>query len=132
MTHWMRATVVENGLGPAAALWAVRSGTPVDAEALGTATGSTTGDARAALATADALDAVGRTGDDRLAGMPARRTGRPRPAPVLRTAGDRVAYAVGLGATPPDAVGPAEIGRRVLRSIGGALVTRTAQQPLLY
>ncbi|WP_326658573.1 RNA ligase family protein [Streptomyces sp. NBC_00385] len=89
-THWMHAEVVENGLGPAAALWAVRSGAPVDpaalAVAVGTrageapgapthpaalavATGLVPGDAPAALATADALDARGRTGDDRLAGV---------------------------------------------------------------
>ncbi|MEU2628882.1 RNA ligase family protein, partial [Kitasatospora sp. NPDC007106] len=33
-THWMHAAVVENGLGPAAALWAVRSGAPADLPAL--------------------------------------------------------------------------------------------------
>ncbi|WLQ35696.1 RNA ligase family protein [Streptomyces castrisilvae] len=77
-THWMHAEVVQNGLGPAAALWAVRSGAPVDPAALATSvatgpggggagTGST--DAPAALATADALDALGRGGDDRLAGV---------------------------------------------------------------
>ncbi|MEU2245368.1 RNA ligase family protein [Streptomyces sp. NPDC019224] len=110
-THWMHAEVVENGLGPAAALWAVRSGAPVDAAALRAAvgagppggpgaaadagaaqrtgaapagvpgavvdagaaqsTGAThgAGPAEAARAVADALDALGRTGDDRLAGV---------------------------------------------------------------
>ncbi|MFB8084383.1 RNA ligase family protein [Streptomyces sp. NPDC055992] len=91
-THWMHAEVVENALAPAAALWSVRSGAPVDAAALAAAVGvgpsadasahedpSATphdapaalaaADATAALAAADALDALGRTGDDRLAGV---------------------------------------------------------------
>ncbi|MFF4662379.1 RNA ligase family protein [Streptomyces sp. NPDC001282] len=107
-THWMHAAVVENGLGPAAALWAVRSGAPVDAAALagavgasaadaggtdsgagagsgaggagGTGSGAGAGgpggvgpgsraDAGAAAAMSDALDALGRTGDDRLTGV---------------------------------------------------------------
>ncbi|WP_406093628.1 RNA ligase family protein [Streptomyces sp. NBC_01013] len=68
-THWMHAAVVENGLGPAAALWAVRSGAPVDPAGLAVATGTGPGDASAALATGDALDALGRTGDDRLSGV---------------------------------------------------------------
>lgn len=85
-THWMHAEVVENGLGPAAALWAVRSGAPVDPAALAVAAGTGPGDAPAALATADALDARGRTGDDRLAGVLAallHRTRRAALAPVL-------------------------------------------------
>ncbi|MEU9092499.1 RNA ligase family protein [Streptomyces sp. NPDC048428] len=85
-THWMHAEVVENGLGPAAALWAVRSGAPVDPAALAVAAGTGPGDAAAALATGDALDAVGRTGDDRLAGVLAallHRTPRAALAPVL-------------------------------------------------
>lgn len=94
-THWMHAEVVENGLGPAAALWSVRSGAPVDPAALAVAVGSGAGDAvaalakadaPAALATADALDARGRTGDDRLAGVLAallHRTRRAALAPAL-------------------------------------------------
>ncbi|MEU9199668.1 RNA ligase family protein [Streptomyces sp. NPDC048332] len=107
-THWMHAAVVENGLGPAAALWAVRSGAPVDPAALAAAVGAGTGgapgapahpaalvgaaggtgpgDAPAALATADALDARGSTGDDRLAGVLAallHRTRRAALAPAL-------------------------------------------------
>lgn len=94
-THWMHAEVVENGLGPAAALWAVRSGAPVDPAALAVAVGTGAGDAvaalakadaPAALATADALDARGRTGDDRLAGVLAallHRTRRAALAPAL-------------------------------------------------
>lgn len=38
-THWMHAAVVENGLGPAAALWAVRSGAAPDVAALLAAVG---------------------------------------------------------------------------------------------
>ncbi|MFI9625291.1 RNA ligase family protein [Streptomyces sp. NPDC052042] len=68
-THWMHSAVVENGLAPAAALWAVRSGAPVDAAALAEASGASAWDAGAAAATADALDALGRTGDDRLTGV---------------------------------------------------------------
>ncbi|MFE9856798.1 RNA ligase family protein [Streptomyces sp. NPDC005780] len=85
-THWMHAAVTENGLGPAAALWAVRSGAPVDPAALAVAAGTGPGDAPAALATADALDARGRTGDDRLAGVLAallHRTRRAALAPAL-------------------------------------------------
>ncbi|WP_406496615.1 AAA family ATPase [Streptomyces sp. NBC_00846] len=103
-THWMHAAVVENGLGPAAALWAVRSGAPVDAAALAEATGRTAGDAGAAAAMGDGLDSLGRTGDDRLTGVLAallhrsRRTGL---APELAGAlgmplARRVADLVGL------------------------------------
>ncbi|MFF8613480.1 RNA ligase family protein [Streptomyces sp. NPDC015350] len=103
-THWMHAAVVENGLGPAAALWAVRSGAPVDAAALAAATGTGAGDEEAAHATAAALDAAGRTGDDRLAGVLAallHRSPRAALAPALaRTVGmplaRRVADLVGL------------------------------------
>ncbi|EKX62934.1 kinase [Streptomyces ipomoeae] len=47
-THWMHSAVVENRLGARAALWAVRSGADVDAEALAEAVGlSGEGDAGA-------------------------------------------------------------------------------------
>ncbi|MFJ1546896.1 RNA ligase family protein [Streptomyces sp. NPDC088246] len=103
-THWMHARVVENGLGPAAALWAVRSGAPVDAAALATAAGTDAGDAGAARAMGDALDALGRTGEDRLTGVLAallhrsRRTGLvPALAPALgMPLARRVADLVGL------------------------------------
>ena len=85
-THWMHAPVVENGLGPAAALWAVRSGGEPSVPDLLTATGMAgpsesaepTGplvaDDPAAVepAVAEAaarLDLIGRTGDARLAGV---------------------------------------------------------------
>ncbi|MEU8503600.1 RNA ligase family protein [Streptomyces brevispora] len=85
-THWMHAAVVENALGPSAALWDTRSGAPVDPAALAAAVGGAPGDAPAALATADALDALSLTGDDRLAGVLAallHRTRRTALAPAL-------------------------------------------------
>ncbi|MEW1693458.1 RNA ligase family protein [Streptomyces sp. NPDC091265] len=85
-THWMHAAVVENVLGPSAALWAVRSGAPVDPAALAAAVGTGPGDASAALATGGALDALGLTGDDRLTGVLAallHRTPRAGLAPAL-------------------------------------------------
>ncbi|MEE1771959.1 RNA ligase family protein [Streptomyces sp. JV185] len=103
-THWMHAAVVANGLGPAAALWAVRSGAPVDAAALAAATGTDAGDAGAAAAMGDALDALGRTGEDRLTGVLAallHRSHRPALAPALAPSlgmplARRVADLVGL------------------------------------
>jgi predicted kinase len=72
-THWMHAAVVENGLGPAAELWAVRSGAVPDPEALSAAVGLMPGDPaadRAAVTAVSArLDALGRFGDARLAGV---------------------------------------------------------------
>ncbi|MEU6315475.1 RNA ligase family protein [Streptomyces sp. NPDC047014] len=75
--HWMFAEVVPNGLGPAAPLWAVRSGAEVDGPALAAAVGadgSGIGGPHAAtadeIAEATALiDGAGRTGDARLAGV---------------------------------------------------------------
>ncbi|MFJ8072503.1 RNA ligase family protein [Streptomyces sp. NPDC096176] len=64
-THWMHAAVVENGLGPAAALWDVRSGAAADVKALGRAVGIADWDTEALAG----LDLGGRTGDDRLAGV---------------------------------------------------------------
>ncbi|MFI7636517.1 RNA ligase family protein [Nonomuraea sp. NPDC049400] len=90
-THWMHATVVPNGLGPAAALWSVRSGADPDVTALLAAVGipvedpalgrvadpasAEAGDvvpedlARVAAAVAGRLDVIGRHGDARLAGV---------------------------------------------------------------
>ncbi|WP_326578744.1 AAA family ATPase [Streptomyces sp. NBC_00481] len=65
-THWMHAAVVENGLGARAALWAVRSGAPADADALAKAVGLPgEGDLEAVAR----FDPAGRTGDDRLVGV---------------------------------------------------------------
>lgn len=55
-THWMHAEVVENGLGPAAALWDVRLGAPVDPAALAAAVGAGPGNAVDA-GPGDAVDA---------------------------------------------------------------------------
>ncbi|GAA0688648.1 hypothetical protein GCM10010193_48420 [Kitasatospora atroaurantiaca] len=72
-THWMHAAVVENGLAPAAALWAVRSGAAPDVPALLAAVGMAgeePASAEAAVADVSAsLDALGRSGDARLAGV---------------------------------------------------------------
>ncbi|MFB7462145.1 RNA ligase family protein [Streptomyces sp. NPDC056224] len=91
-THWMFAPVVPNGLGPAAPLWAVRSGAQADGTELLTAAGVTgapwlsgtaaadQGSGSGAVADADAVagavaevaartDGSGRTGDARLAGV---------------------------------------------------------------
>lgn len=65
-THWMHAAVVENGLGARAALWAVRSGAAVDVDALTRAVGLVGEEDPEAAAR---LDLVGRSGDDRLAGV---------------------------------------------------------------
>ncbi|MFE0460462.1 RNA ligase family protein [Kitasatospora sp. NPDC058965] len=69
-THWMYAPVVENGLGPAAPLWAVRSGAAPDGPGLAAAVGldGEVSGARPAEV-ADRLDALGRTGGHRLAGV---------------------------------------------------------------
>jgi Predicted kinase len=74
-THWMHAAVVPNGLGPGAALWDVRAGAAPDPRALLTAIGEDP-DAAAPEAVGPALaevtaglDALGRTGDARLAGV---------------------------------------------------------------
>ncbi|WP_030269691.1 RNA ligase family protein [Streptomyces sp. NRRL B-24484] len=72
-THWMHAAVVANGLGPAAALWAVRSGAPADLPALLAAAGLDPEPVPAAAAAAAEvsarLDVLGRRGDARLAGV---------------------------------------------------------------
>ncbi|MEU7726920.1 RNA ligase family protein [Streptomyces sp. NPDC040724] len=79
-THWMFAEVVPNGLGPAAPLWAVRSGAGPDVAGLAAAVGM--GGAGAAGAdevaqqvaddvaeVAARIDGAGRTGEERLAGV---------------------------------------------------------------
>ncbi|MET9881959.1 RNA ligase family protein [Streptomyces sp. NPDC006430] len=72
-THWMYAPVVANGLGPQAPLWAVRSGSEPDAAGLAAALwpGSPpeAGVETVVAEVADRLDAWGRTGETRLAGV---------------------------------------------------------------
>ncbi|MFI9364974.1 RNA ligase family protein [Kitasatospora sp. NPDC053057] len=70
-THWMHAAVVENGLGPNAALWDVRSGQLPELPPLADALGLPELDCPAEeLADVSArLDELGRTGDARLAGV---------------------------------------------------------------
>ncbi|MFE9927060.1 RNA ligase family protein, partial [Streptomyces sp. NPDC005774] len=79
-THWMHAAVVQNVLGPNAALWAVRSGAAADVPSLSAALGvapdataagpEATAAAEAAVADVSArLDVLGRSGDTRLEGV---------------------------------------------------------------
>jgi len=72
-THWMHGPVVPNGLGPAAALWAERSGADPPASALLTAIGLPPArHPRVESVVADArtrLDTAGRHGDTRLSGV---------------------------------------------------------------
>ncbi|MBZ9594200.1 AAA family ATPase [Streptomyces erythrochromogenes] len=109
-THWMYAEVVPNGLGPAAPLWAVRSGAEPDVAALSAAVGTDGSTATGTTATATAetgtgtgtdvvaevtarIDASGRTGDDRLAGVLAAVLRR---APRARTAARLAAGPAGM------------------------------------
>ncbi|SOB86183.1 RNA ligase family protein [Streptomyces sp. 1331.2] len=113
-THWMHAAVVENELGPNAALWSVRSGALPELPALAAALGlpelscPPTESAEALVEevaeVAARLDELGRGGDARLAGVlaTALRTER-RPSLAARLAGPlglplarRVADLVGL------------------------------------
>ncbi|MGW2873166.1 RNA ligase family protein [Kitasatospora sp. NPDC001225] len=70
-THWMHAAVVENGLAPGSALWAVRSGALPEPAALAAALGipelSCSPDELAEVSAR--LDELGRGGDARLAGV---------------------------------------------------------------
>ncbi|MFJ8164399.1 RNA ligase family protein [Streptomyces sp. NPDC096136] len=108
-THWMYAPVVVNGLGPAAPLWAVRSGSEPELggllSALGTGAPARPGDERALAAVTARLDGAGRTGEARLAGVLAAALHRePRAALAARLAAGplgmrtarRVADLVGL------------------------------------
>ncbi|WP_267242883.1 RNA ligase family protein [Streptomyces sp. PR69] len=88
-THWMHAQVVPNGLGPKAALWAVRSGAAPDAAGLSAAIGVDEVDAEAAYEVAGRLDS---TGDTRLAGVLAALLHRSRRG----TLAGRLAGALGL------------------------------------
>ncbi|QTI43428.1 RNA ligase family protein [Streptomyces nojiriensis] len=73
--HWMFAQVVPNGLGPAAPLWAVRSGAEADVPGLSAALGmsgtetTAAADADEVAEVAARIDGAGRTGEDRLAGV---------------------------------------------------------------
>ncbi|MFJ2472583.1 RNA ligase family protein [Streptomyces sp. NPDC087659] len=114
-THWMHAPVVENGLAPAAALWAVRSGAAPDPAALLRAVGLPDGDAPAATsAAAEVAARLGGTGDERLAGVLAAllhtrhratlagRLARPLGLPLARRVADLVGLHTGLHRPYPD------------------------------
>lgn len=141
-THWMHATVVPNTLGPSATLWDVRSGAPVDPVALAVAASAGAGNAPAALAAADALDALSLTGDDRLSGVLAallHRTRRAALAPALadplgmplaRRIADLVGLAPSLHRPYPDEERRGGLVRMslaaslpVLHAVAGALAT---------
>lgn len=146
--HWMLGPVVENGLGPAAALWEARSGGEPDAESLLAALeGATVGlddteedtgaeHAEAALADVSArLDLLGRSGDARLAGMlavlfrlcGARRTPlatrlvRPLSMPLARRVADLVELHTGLQRPFPDDERRAGLVRLAVAADVGAL-----------
>ncbi|MFF2744249.1 RNA ligase family protein [Kitasatospora sp. NPDC058048] len=70
-THWMHAAVVENGLGPGAALWAVRSGALPEPAALAAALDlpELTCPPEELAEVSARLDELGRGGDARLAGV---------------------------------------------------------------
>ncbi len=96
-THWMYAEVVPNGLGPAAPLWAVRSGAEPDVGALSAAVGTdpdTAADIADVLEAAARIDAMGRTGEDRLAGVLAAALRR---EPRARVAARLAAGPAGMG-----------------------------------
>ncbi|MER5874009.1 RNA ligase family protein [Streptomyces sp. NPDC002044] len=121
-THWMFAPVVPNGLGEAAPLWAVRSGSEADVAGLLRAVGMTGAGAGAASGAAAAapvggavaeavadvaarVDGSGRTGEARLAGVlaavlhgvpRARIAGRLAAGPLGMPLARRVADLVGL------------------------------------
>ncbi|MEU7280397.1 RNA ligase family protein [Streptomyces sp. NPDC045431] len=139
--HWMYAAVVENGLGPRAALWDVRSGATPDPEALAAAVGLPQGgdagaasdgapDGAADVSSDVAADVVadivadvaarldglglGRSGDDRLAGVLAAllhrhprarlaaRLAAPLGMPLARRVADLVGLYPGLHRPYPD------------------------------
>ncbi|MEV7773549.1 RNA ligase family protein [Kitasatospora sp. NPDC086791] len=124
-THWMHAAVVENGLGPSAALWAVRSGALPELPALADALGlpelfppersRLPEELAEELAEVSArLDELGRGGDARLAGVLAtalraerRQSLAPRLAgplglPLARRIADLVGLHPGLHRPYPD------------------------------
>jgi predicted kinase len=142
-THWMHTAVVANGLGTAAALWAVRSGAAPDAEALAGHLGETECDAGAAAEVGARLDALGRTGDARLAGVLAallRRTPRarlmaraagPLGVPLARRVADLVGLHTALHRPYPDAERRAGLVRMsfaadlgVLHAVAGAVAAQ--------
>ncbi|WP_133916735.1 RNA ligase family protein [Streptomyces sp. NBC_00582] len=138
-THWMHTAVVENGLGPAAPLWAVRSGAAPDAEALAALLAPPTSDTDArcdadgAAEAATRLDVLGRGGDVRLAGVLAallRRTPRarlmsgtagPLGVPLARRVADLVGLHTALHRPYPDGERRAGLVRMSFAADPGAL-----------
>lgn len=144
-THWMHATVVPNGLGPAAPLWSVRSGADADVAALLGAVGvAVTDPAGAQAAVADVagrLDVLGRYGDARLAGvlaaalhaMPrawlAARLAGPLGLPLARRVADLVGLHAGLRRPFPDEDRRAGLARMAFAADLGVLHAVAAAVP---
>lgn len=151
--HWMLAPVVENGLGPAAALWDVRSRAGADVTSLLSAVGMTAADLcgpetrePAALERAEAvvseafarLDLIGRSGDARLAGVLAAllhgahrgelgpRLVAPLGMPLARRTADLVALHVNLHRPHPDDARRTGLVRMALAADLGVLHTVAA------
>ncbi|MFF4622910.1 RNA ligase family protein [Nonomuraea jabiensis] len=143
-THWMHAAVVPNALGPAAALWSVRSGADPDVSALRAAVDlpEIEGVSPEAVAEVAArLDAIGRGGDARLAGVlavvahavPRARLAARLAGPLGMRPARRVADLVGLhGALRrpyPDEERRAGLGRMALAADLGVLHAVAAAVP---
>ncbi|MFI6904427.1 RNA ligase family protein [Nonomuraea sp. NPDC050394] len=160
-THWMHAPVVPNGLGPGAALWSVRSGAEPNVTALlaavdpgrGAKEGATPaavdpgqpgveGSAAEAVAEVAArLDAIGRGGDARLAGVLAvalpptpravlaARLVRPLGMPLARRIADLAGLRGALRRPFPDEERRAGLGRMALAADLGVLHAVAAVLP---
>ncbi|MFC4009884.1 RNA ligase family protein [Nonomuraea purpurea] len=142
-THWMHATVVPNGLGPAAALWSVRSGADADVAALLDAVGvkDPAGTEPTVAEVAGGLDAIGRYGDARLAGvLAAALHERPRAwlaaglagplgMPLARRVADLVGLHAGLHRPFPDEVRRAGLIRMAFAADLGVLHAVAAAVP---
>ncbi|WP_188191400.1 RNA ligase family protein [Nonomuraea sp. SYSU D8015] len=147
-THWMHATVVPNTLGPAAALWSVRSGADADVAALLDAVGIAVKDpagAEAAVAeAAGRLDVIGRHGDARLEGVLAAalhelprawlaaRLARPLGMRPARRVADLVGLHTGLHRPFPDEERRAGLARMALAADLGVLHAVAAAVPAAH
>jgi predicted kinase len=146
-THWMHATVVPNTLGPGAALWSVRSGADCEVNALLASVDLTPAEAGSIVPEAVAevsarLDAIGRRGDARLAGVLATalrslprarlaaRLARPLGMRLARRVADLTGLHGALSRPYPDEQRRAGLGRMalaadlgVLHAVAGAVLT---------
>ncbi|MEV1246254.1 RNA ligase family protein [Nonomuraea sp. NPDC049750] len=137
-THWMHATVVPNTLGPRAALWSVRSGADCEVNALLAAVDLAPAEAghiapEAVAEVSARLDAIGRRGDARLAGLLATalhsvprarlaaRLARPLGMRLARRVADLSGLHGALGRPYPDEERRAGLGRMALAADLGVL-----------